>query len=500
MIKSVFFKYILTFLVIITISFTILAAIISSAIVSNSREAKKISMATVANIAKQNIEKNFAGSSFESFGEYVSSEKNILSKELSAYIELNKDSFILITDSAGEILVTTPLPYDYLKKEYVSKEIMYDVLNQNEIYSYQTLDGVFSGSHLVFPQLLIYENDEICGVLFFCSVSVWENSISQIINTIILSCLWVLVASMVILYIVTEKIISPVRDMCKAAKNFALGRFDVRIPVKVSKDEIGELASAFNNMAASLAIKDETQRTFLANVSHDLRTPMTTIGLSVDNILNGTIPPDKQEYYLEMVSTEVKRLSRLVSSLFDLTKRQAGEKKCNKKSFDICEKTRIVIISLGQKIDEKQLEIEFDCENENMYVFADSDDVHLILQNLLENAIKFTPEKGLIKINITGSMKEKEKDKDKEKKVYISVFNTGIGIPSEDIPFIFDRFYKSDRSRGLDKTGAGLGLFIVKTIIDAHEEKIWVTSEYEKYCEFTFTLQKIHETSVKNKF
>jgi len=146
---------------------------------------------------------------------------------------------------------------------------------------------------------------------------------------------------------------------------------------------------------------------------------------------------------------------------------------------------------LEQKIDAKHIEIDFDCTNEKMCVFADSDAVQRIIYNLVENAIKFTPEKGLIKIHI--------KENDKDKKIYVSVYNTGTGIPADDIPFVFDRFYKSDRSRGLDKTGVGLGLFIVKTMIDAHEEKIWVTSEYEKYCEFTFTMQKSRENNVKYK-
>ncbi|MCL1858456.1 MAG: HAMP domain-containing histidine kinase [Oscillospiraceae bacterium] len=495
MIKSVFLKYILVFLLIITIGFTILATVISSTVVRNSTNAKKISMANVANIARQNIETRFNGSSLDLFNDYINSEKNNISKELSEYIELTGDSFILIADLEGNIIVTTPLPDDYLKEKQISEKIIYDVLNQYDIYSYQTLDGVFSGSHLVFPQLLTYENGEACGVLFLCSVSVWERSfVTQIITAIILNCLWVLVASMVILYFITEKIISPVRTMSKAAKNFALGRFDVKVPVKVSKDEIGELASAFNNMAASLAANEETQRNFLANVSHDLRTPLTSISGFVNSILDGTIPRDQQEEYLKIVSAETDRLSRLVSNLFEITKIQAGVKKSKKKIFDICESARIVIISLGHKIDEKHIEIEFNCEDEKMHVFADPDDIQQVLQNLIENAIKFTSEKGLVKINIINGGKDKEKDKTKEKKIYISVYNTGTGIPAEDIPFVFDRFYKSDRSRGLDKTGAGLGLSIVKTILDIHEEKIWVNAEYEKYCEFTFTLQKIQET------
>jgi signal transduction histidine kinase len=235
-------------------------------------------------------------------------------------------------------------------------------------------------------------------------------------------------------------------------------------------------------MAASLASHEETQRMFLANVSHDLRTPMTSIKGFVEQILDGTIPQEDHEQYLTIVLSETKRLVRLVSSLFEITKIQAGDRNFNKISFDICEETRHAIIFSAQDIEAKNLEFEFASDEDNINVTADPDAIRQILDNLVGNAIKFAPEKGIVKINI--------ENKEKEKKVYVSVYNTGTGIPAEDIPFVFDRFYKSDRSRGIDKSGAGLGLFIVKTIIDAHKEKIKINSEYGKYCEFVFTLQK----------
>jgi len=316
-----------------------------------------------------------------------------------------------------------------------------------------------------------------------------DSFVNQIINTVILNCLWVLAAAMVIVYFITEKTISPVRAMSRAAKSFELGRFDVRVPVK-GRDEVGELAVAFNNMAASLSINDETQRTFLANISHDLRTPMTTIAGFIEGILDGTIPDDQHKYYLNIVFAETNRLARLVKTMFEITRIQSGERTFNKKNFDVCEMARLVLITLEQKIEDKKLDVEFLFDNEKTYVFADADAIHQVLQNLCENAIKFTPENGLIRINIADTG-------DRDKKILVSVFNTGTGIAAGDIPFLFNRLYKTDRSRGLDKTGVGLGLFIVKTIIDAHEEKIWVNSEYEKNCEFTFTLQKIHETNIK---
>lgn len=519
MIKSIFIKYILAFFAIITISFTILAAIISSHILQYSIGDKDLQIAAAAKFAKQNIEKSFRNTNFEKFGDFIYDVRNSLSLELAEYTDLVEGSLILVTDVNGTILLTAPPYTNYLQKEYISGSLMHLVLNNQEIQKLQTLDGVFSFAHSVYAQLLVANDGEIQGALFFCSTSVTTDSfINRIINTVILSCLWVLAATMVLIYFITENIVSPVRAMNKAAKSFALGRFDVRVPV-IGRDEIGELAEAFNNMAASLSINEEMQRSFLSNVSHDLRTPMTNIAGYVEGILDGTIPEDKHEYYLNIVSSETHRLSRLVTSMFEITKIQSGERKFNKKNFDICEMARLVMITLEHNIEAKHIDVEFlfgskarynhdyennddngddnkntnnnnnDNDNEKMYVFADADAIHQVLQNLCENAIKFTPENGLIRLSIRNN----------EKKIYVSVYNTGTGIPAEDIHVIFNRFYKTDRSRGLDKTGVGLGLFIVKTIIDNHEEKIWVTSEYGKDCEFTFTLQKSQDQNTKSK-
>ena len=499
MIKSVFIKYILVFLVILIASFTILAAVISSGITRNSIEAKKISMEIAANIAKQHVEMSFNNSKFISFYDYALSEKDNLSNRLLGYSNLTEDSLIIIADLNGNIIITTPMSSVYLTKDSINTEIIQNILNSNSTpnsvdNSFQTLNGVFNKRHIMFTQVLKSNKGEAYGVLFFCSPSVYDKYfVERLIKNIILSCLWILVASLVILYFITEKIVSPVREMSKAAKSFAGGRFDVRVPVKGISDEIGELASAFNNMAAALADNEETQRSFLASVSHDLRTPMNSIGGFVDGILDGTIPPEEHVKYLNTVSAETKRLARLVSSLFEITKMQSGEIKFIRKNFDICEMARNALIFLEKKIEAKNLEIEFNCDEDNMYIFADSDATRRILDNLLENAIKFTPEKGLLRINITNGGKERDK------KILISVYNTGAGIPAEDLPSVFDRFFKSDRSRGLDKSGAGLGLFIVKTIIEAHDEKIWVTSEYEKDCDFTFTMQKSPESAVKHR-
>jgi signal transduction histidine kinase len=176
----------------------------------------------------------------------------------------------------------------------------------------------------------------------------------------------------------------------------------------------------------------------------------------------------------------------LVSTLLDITKIQAGERKFNKAPFDICEQAREIIISSEQRLEDKKLDVRFNADRDNMYVNADRDAIHQILYNICDNAVKFSYEKGKLALSVLYN---------RERKVEVSVYNEGSGIPAEDLPYVFERFFKSDKSRGLDKTGVGLGMFITKTIMESHSESIRVESEAGKYCRFVFTLQKVDPIS-----
>jgi signal transduction histidine kinase len=205
---------------------------------------------------------------------------------------------------------------------------------------------------------------------------------------------------------------------------------------------------------------------------------MTTISGFIDGINSGAIPPEKHEYYLGVISAEVHRLSRLVSQLLDVSRLESGERKFNYTDFDIAEVARIILISFEQNIEDKRLDVEFDAEEDGMYARADKDAIYQVLYNLCHNAIKFAREEGKFKIRIT---------KITDTKLKISVFDEGQSLSEESKKMVFDRFYKTDESRGLDKTGVGLGLYISKTIIDAHGETIGVESN-DDGCEFWFTL------------
>ena len=208
---------------------------------------------------------------------------------------------------------------------------------------------------------------------------------------------------------------------------------------------------------------------------------MTTIAGFIDGITSGAIPPEKHEYYLGVISTEVHRLSRLVTQILDVSRLESGERKFNFVDFDVTEMARIILISFEQKIDDKRLDVCFDAEEDEISVNADKDAIYQVLYNLCHNAIKFARDGGGFRISIKRIQ---------NKKVQVSVFDEGQGIANEETRMVFDRFYKTDTSRGLDKTGVGLGLYISKTIIDAHGEQIWVESVENESAEFFFTLKE----------
>ena len=335
---------------------------------------------------------------------------------------------------------------------------------------------------LTYVTPIVTESGETVGYLLITSTAEARSVLMDAtLRSAAVAGLWILILAFVAIYFTTQRIIRPLREISRAAKKLMVGRFDVRVRVR-GRDEVAELAAAFNQMATSLENLDRMRSSFVANVSHDLRTPMTTVLGFIDGILDGVIPPEEQEYYLRVISDEVRRLSRLVTALLDVSRMQAGERKLNETSFDVCEMGRRILASFEQKIEERGLSVECACEEPCMQVFADSDAVYQVLYNICDNAVKFARDGGKVRMSFAYTA---------ERKVAVTVYNEGEGIPEEDRPFIFERFYKGDKSRGLDKSGAGLGMFIAKTIVEAHGESISVSGEYGRDCAFTFTLPRV---------
>lgn len=273
--------------------------------------------------------------------------------------------------------------------------------------------------------------------------------------------------------------VRPLRMMASAARSFGEGNFSVRVPV-TSRDEVGELATAFNNMAESLATSEYTRRNFIANVSHELKTPMTTIAGFIDGILDGTIPPQKQEHYLHIVSQEVKRLSRLVRTMLDLSRIDNGELKLRPTRFDVTDTVLNTMLSFEEPIEHKKIEVQGLEDTHPVFVDGDPDMIHQVIYNLVENAVKFTNDGGYIRVVI----------QQEPQRVTVTIRNSGEGIAPEEIGQVFGRFYKTDKSRSKDRTGMGLGLYIVRTIIQQHGGEITANSVVGEYCEFSFWLPR----------
>lgn len=285
------------------------------------------------------------------------------------------------------------------------------------------------------------------------------------------------ILAFVVVGLFSYRLVKPLRQMSAAAKSFGDGDFSIRVPV-TSNDEIGQLATAFNNMADSLSGSESMNRSFVANVSHELKTPMTTIAGFIDGILDGTIPPDMQNHYLQLVSEETGRLARLIQNMLDLSKLESGEYQVNARMFNIWETLTGVALSAEQRINDGMIDIDGLTMDEKVLVYADPDLIHQVAYNLLDNAIKFTPAGGTIRFGVERLGPEVE----------VSIWNSGQGISPEALPYVFQRFYKEDQSRGLHARGAGLGLNICKVLVNLSGGQIRVESKQGEWCRFVFTL------------
>lgn len=490
MFKSIFSKYISAFMVIILLSFTALVVITTVTVSRFSQEENEKAVMRAMESASDYISaKVNASDGYSDSGDtprirrFIESEGDSFKRTMKIITKYTDGLTVMITDPAGNILMIVDSDYvRYPTGLSIAVEDMSSFNSGNELDFLHGVKGVFDDTRTASASAITYGNEHI-GNVFVCVPTGESYLRSVIVKTIILASLWVMLAALVAVYFITEMITKPLNDMRNAVKNFASGDYTVRIPVKGST-EIAELASAFNGMAESIEASEKMRNTFMANVSHDLRTPMTTIAGFIDSILSGAIPPEKHEYYLNVIATEVRRLSRLVSQLLDISRLQAGDRKFNMQPFDVCEMARQILISFEQKIDAKRLDVSFECDSDNMFAVADRDAIYQILYNICDNAVKFSYEGGKLALNISRS---------EDEKLLVSVYNEGQGISEEDLPYVFERFYKGDKSRGLDKTGVGLGMFIAKTIIDAHHQTISVDSEYGKYCRFRFTLAAAKE-------
>ena len=334
-----------------------------------------------------------------------------------------------------------------------------------------------------FPRMLthrqiVYFQDEVIGAIFVMSPMVpgsWRGGI--LFSVFLFPMLLVTLISLIFSYILSRKITRPIKEISYAAKAFSKGEFKERVNV-VGRDEISELSATFNQMADSLEKIENLRRTFVANVSHELRTPMTTIIGFIDGILDGTIPPDAQSEYLAIVLSESRRLSRLISDLLDIARMEDDEFSLDITEFDISEMIRQCVIGFELRIDEQNIALNVEIPDDVCNVRADRDGMWQVLTNLIDNAIKFTHQNLAVDVRLAKIGNN----------VKISIRNEGSGIAPEELAHIFERFYKTDKSRGVNREGTGLGLFIVKNILHMHGQNVTVNSVVGEFAEFTFSL------------
>ena len=308
--------------------------------------------------------------------------------------------------------------------------------------------------------------------------------LSRISNIFLTAAVFVVLAAVLAMSVVARRESRPLREMARAANAFGHGNLEARVKVEEGySEEVEELALAFNNMASSLQKSEYQRQEFVANVSHELKTPMTTISGYVDGILDGTIPEHRREHYLRIVSDETKRLSRLVRSMLDISQlqNQEGIPEDKKMHFDLEECLGSVLITFEKKINDKNLNVDVNMPEHPVYTMANRDYVTQVLYNLIDNAVKFCPDGKTLGLTI----------REGGSKAYISVSNDGDTIPAEELPLVFDRFHKIDKSRSQNRDGWGLGLYIVKTIVCSHGENISVSSK-DGRTEFTFTMPLVN--------
>ena len=401
---------------------------------------------------------------------------------LSLFSEVG-DVGALICDEDGIVRICScaELTCEHVGKQ-VDEALQLNMLHDGVYYEKNAeLSGIYDDKRFLAGQAIV--SDETGDLLGFVVVSAPMNQTTDYMlrssTFFIYTAIAALGLALVVATFLSHSLVRPLGQMADVARRFGYGETKLRVEqTKQNTREMNDLALAFNTMADSLEQSEQRRQEFIANVSHELKTPMTTIGGYVDGILDGTIPPETQKHYLQIVSSEVRRLSRLVRSMLDLSRLQAqGIDESRKTRFDLGEAMSDVLITFEQKINSCRLQVNVDLPEKPVWIKADRDAITQVIYNLIDNAIKFCPTGGNLGLILAQD----------GQKAHLSVRNTGPTIPPEELPLLFDRFHKADKARSADREGWGLGLYIAKTIVGAHGGEIWAISE-NGVTEFSFTL------------
>lgn len=394
-------------------------------------------------------------------------------------IKVSVDMDSIIVDKQGYVYSVSDERLDYLKYSKLDiKDSDMKLLKSGEMLQSDFIrkDDEVKGKAYLKP---LFSNNNFNGVIILTKPISSVNT-SNLYTIIWLSVLSAVILSSIVAYYFAKKIlIKPLSEINNAAKKLAQGEVEKRVYID-SQDEIGDLAESFNIMAESLEKVDTVRREFISNVSHEIRSPITSIKGFITGIIDGVIPRDRENYYLNIVNDEVSRLSRLVTDLLDISSMESGKFNLNIIEMDINEIITLCTLNLEGRIKEKNIKVDVIFNRNHEYCLGDRDRIIQVVTNLLENAIKYGREQGG-RIQIETYAKGDH--------IYVSIFNNGPNIPREDINKIWERFYKTDKSR-TNKISTGLGLSIVRLILTQHNQDIWVNNIPDKGVKFTFTLKR----------
>ncbi|MCL1842740.1 MAG: HAMP domain-containing histidine kinase [Defluviitaleaceae bacterium] len=461
----IFGKQLLTYLGTLVISFVFLGLVLAQGIRGFLTEQRAEELTRLA---------RRVAASMENFSEYGMFNLQLLGREISN-VHSYTDAAVVILDSGFNIFVSHGLPVGADARIY--EEELAPVMSGETVTVFGTSENPALQPLLVvgYPFWL---GGEVAGAaLVGFSMAELEDAIAEMYRVTLIALGVAAVFAGVLIYISSRAISRPLRQINEAANVIAGGEFDKRIPVR-GRDEVSRLATQFNKMAESLLEQDRIRNTFITNLSHDIRSPLTSMRGFLTAIADGTVSPDEQPYYLGIILDESERLIKLSNDLLDIHRIQDMEVTLEKSVFDINDLIRKTIPGFSRRAMEKRLMFTSRFAHPVDMVEADEDKIRRALYNLIDNAVKFTQEGCEIIIETTTT----------KNKVSVSVSDNGRGMTSEELKYIYERFYKGDPSRGEDKMGSGLGLSIVKAFIRAHGEQLTVESTPEKGSVFTFTL------------
>ena len=442
--------------------------LMSHYLVGKTRESLATNAASVADLA----------SAYDTMGQL---EDNWDFRMSLSFASRGAETDAVVCDTGGTVVVCSceNLTCPHLGQQLAG--LTAQVLETGETYSKGTLSGLYTEErYYVAAPITSRTTGERIGVVVASTPATdTAQVIGPMLEIFLVAACVVLLVAMAATSILARHEAQQLKDLADTAHRFGHGDLHARATISSHTTvEMNELATEFNSMANSLEQSETRRKEFVANVSHELKTPMTTIAGFMDGMLDGTIPPERHRQYMQTVSDEVRRLSRLVRSMLDISRLQSqGVPESKKRRFDIAESVGRVLISFEQKINAKHIDVDADLPDNGLTVWADADSITQVIYNLTDNAVKFCPDGGKLWVRVTAE----------GGKARVTVGNTGATIPPEELPLVFDRFHKTDKSRSVDRDGYGLGLYIVKTIIDSHGEDIYVTS-HEGRTEFTFTL------------